>query len=544
MIHTMRVLLVTSIAFAALALAACGASGTSFLSSSEDSVSKESAFGGVPPAPAPAAAAPAAAVERAAAESKAVFEAPPLPAAATHDEALQFEESGLGEADSSSAVLLSQQRIIIYTVDLSLVVSDVSATLDSVVVMAEEMGGWFVGKNDTQKHRGSISIRVPAESREAAVLRLRQMAIEVESEVSRSQDVTDEYYDARARLASLEAERDALRTLFDNATDVEDALRVREALVRVQGDVEVLQGQINRLERTSAFSLITVNLGLEPAEMPVDAGPDQTTGVGEAVRFRATFKPPEDIDQFVFTWDFGDGTRTVTSDRTTQTEDPDTQVTATVTHQYHDERDSPYFAEVKITGTGKAGLAEAEDTFVVTVTRVPTIEVFAGESVTVDEGEELEFSGSFTRPEGVSGVEFTWDFGDGTPPAKGSLEDGVTVAVAMHVYENFRPFPYRATLTITAASDAGEARGTSSANVRVREGEGWVVAGWSLTDQGKTAVRALSAVGQGVVSVVVWGAILSPAWGAIVVVGFLAWRFRPWRPKRAGGRRKGDAGSG
>ena len=527
MIHTMRTLLVTSIAIAALALVACGAG------EAARGESADAAFAVAPAAPA-SAAAPAPAMERAAAPlAKAEFGVSSFETAATSDEALELKEGGFGEADSSNAVLVSQQRIIIYTVDMTLVVSDVSATLDSIVMMAEEMGGWFVGKNDTQKHRGSIAIRVPAENREAAVLRLREMAIEVESEVSTSQDVTDEYYDARARLASLEAERDALRTLFDQATDVEDALRVREALVRVQGDVEVLQGQINRLERTSAFSLITVNLVLEPAEMPVDAGPDQTAGVGEAVRFRATFKPPEDIDEFVFTWDFGDGTRTVSSDRTAPTDDPETRVTATVTHQYHDERDSPYFAEVKITGTGKAGLAEGEDALVVTVTRVPTIEVFAGDSVTVGEGEEVEFSGSFTRPEGVSDLDFTWDFGDGSPPAKSSLEDGVTVAVARHVYENFRPFPYRATLTITATSDAGEARGSSSVNVRVQEGEPWVVAGWSLTDQGKTAVRTLSSVVQLVVSGVVWGTILSPAWGAIVVVGFLGWRFRPWRRKTA-----------
>ena len=52
---------------------------------------------------------------------------------------------------------------------------------------------------------------------------------------------------------------------------------------------------------------------------------------------------------------------------------------------------------------------------------------------------------------------------------------------------------------------------SSSLDVRVREMPGWVITGLSFSDQGKTAVRTLSAVGQGVLIGVIWVAILSPA---------------------------------
>ena len=133
------------------------------------------------------------------------------------------------------------------------------------------------------------------------------MAVEVKEEMSNSQDVTDEYVDLRARLDSQEATEEALFRLLERAETVEAALKVRQTLAEVQQEVESLKGRIKLLEETSAFSLVSVNLELKPVDMEVDEIEDKTTGVDEAVRFRAFFKPPEGIEAFTYSWDFGDG---------------------------------------------------------------------------------------------------------------------------------------------------------------------------------------------------------------------------------------------
>ena len=529
MISTMRALYVASLAAAAVvALAACGGR---FMGSDEAEYFDAPAAPAAAPAPAFAAAGVAveeraarAAFAAPAALAPPIATAPPVPAAAIKaDEAFEVGDE-LTSSEEDVAALVTQQRIIVRTVDIQLVVAEVSASLDDVAELAKEFQGWVVSSSRSQKHRGFISIRVPAERLDDAVRRLRDMAVEVESEDSTSKDVTDEYFDTKARLENLQATEEALRRLFDRAENVEDALKVQQSLTQVQEDIERLQGRIKFLEQTSAFSLINVTLGLEPADMAVDAGTDQTAGVGEVVRFRAFFKPPEGMEEFFFTWDFGDGSRLVSSDRTAPTEDEDTRVTATVTHQYRDERDSPFFAEVKVTGTGEAGLAEGEDLITVTVTRIPAIEVFAGDSITVEEGEEVDFSGSFTRPEGVTDLKYRWVFGDGTVPVTGEPEEGATNAVATHVYPNYRPFPFTATLTVTGQSDAGEAEASSSVGVRVVKSSGWVIAGWSPGDAGKSGVRALSGVGQVMATGLIWAGIFSPVWVILGVVVVLAWR--------------------
>ena len=422
------------------------------------------------------------------------------------------------------ATLVSLQRIIVRTVNMQIEVADVSASLDDVADLAREMDGWVVSSNLNQRHRGFVSIRVPAGRLDDTVLRLRDMAVAVESVESTSKDVTDEFVDTTARLKNLEATEAALIRLLDKAETVEDALNVQRELTRVQGDIESRQGRINLLKETSAFSLVNVTLEEEPAEMLVDAGVDHTSGVGQIVRFRAFFKPPEGTDRFTFTWDFGDGSRVVTSDHTAPTADEDTRVTATVAHVYSDDRDSPFFAEVTIAGTGDAGLAEGDDIQVITVTRVPTIEVFAGENITQEEGQNVEFSGSFTRPEGVTDVEFRWEFGDGAPPATGEIQEGITNALATHVYPDHRPFPFTATLTITAESEAGQVESSSSVRVTVIKAEGWTIAGWSAGDEGRSAVRVLSRIGQWIATAVIWLAIFSPIWAVGVIVGVIAWR--------------------
>ena len=579
-----------------------------------------------PPPPRPAApAAPAAAPApaRAPASRFAAPAAPPPPEpgkVATPD--LSTEEAVASQS--------TQQRIIVRTANVTLVVQDVSGSVDRIGEVAQSLGGWVVSTIRNEKHRGSISIRVPAGVLDDAIKQLRDMAVEVKAEEITSRDVTDEFVDIQARLKNLLATEEALVKLLDRAEKVEDALKVQESLQGVREEIERHEGRINFLRQTSAFSLINVNLRLAPSEMVVDGGLDRTVTIGQAVRFRAAFKPPEGIDDFFFTWDFGDDSPRVTGRGTSRATDPDTRFTATITHFYSSEKDSPYFAEIKITGNGEAGLAEGEatlkvevvkssemtvdagsdqtagvgslvrfraffdvpegmesffftwdfgdgsrvissdrtaptpeenrrvtatvnhayhdekdspffaivklrgsgedgiaegeDTIKVTVTRVPTIEVFAGSGITVEEGEEVEVTGSFTRPQGVTDLRYRWDFGDGSAPVEGQIAEGITTAVAKHVYPDFRPFPFEAKLTITADSEAGKAEASSSLQVRVLESKGWVVAGWSAEDQGKTAVRSLSAVGQGILSGAIWLAIFSPIW---LIGGFgmvQAWR--------------------
>ena len=455
--------------------------------------------------------------------------APPAAPAAAKVQAATADDSD----ERPVASLVAQQRIIVRTVDLGIVVEDVTAAIEAASNIAQDMGGWLVGSEHSLKHRGSVSVRVPANSLDDAIDALRDLAFEVDYEIAHSQDVTDEYVDLKSRMRNLEATESALLALFDRAQKVEDALDVQRELARVQEQMEIMQGRIAYLEQTSAYSLLNVTLRLAPFDIRVDGGDDKTASVGEFARFRATFTPPDDIEDFSFTWDFGDGSGIVTGHRVAPTIDGAAKVTATVTHVYENERDSPYIATVDLTGTGDAGVAEGSDTVIVSVSRVPNIEVFAGEAFSVFAGEEFELAGSFTRPAGLSDVTYSWDFGDGSKPQSSALSEGQTTASATHVYDNHRPTPYTVTLTVTALSQAGEIEASTETSVFVRESLGWTVGGWSPGEDGKEATRALSELLQGLTTLLIWAVIFSPFWlAAIAAIWYLVRRSRRYQARR------------
>ncbi len=338
----------------------------------------------------------------------------PQPMAAETD-----EKPGLKVQPASPA----QSRIIVHTARMSLVVDEVAATVDRIGDMAHSLGGWVVSSDRTSRNSGNIAIRVPAQSLEEVFTELEALALKVESRTVTSQDVTDQYVDNQSRLSSLIATEERLLSFLDRANKVEDALAVQNELSNLQLRIEEIRGRLNLLEQTAAYSLVEVSLRLTPEVMDVDAGEDLSVKVGEPARFRASFPAPEDIEDFFFVWNFGDGTSISGSGSVPR---PDgNRVTATVNHVYEDDLDSPYIVTVDLSGTGEGGIAEGSDSLEVTVSEVPIIEVFAGEDQTVEEGDKVEYSASFLRPAELWNFEYQWDFGDGSPTVTGNPEEGV-----------------------------------------------------------------------------------------------------------------------
>ena len=462
----------------------------------------------------------------------------PTPAAATEEQesvrAVSAEDGrssgffqGAPLTDDAQISVQPQNRVIVRTVDMGIIVPSVARAADDFVAMARQSGGWVVSSDRSQKHQSFVSVRVPAESLDEFVLSIRAMADSVEHETSTSQDVTDEFVDNQARLNGLRSTEARLLQFLEQAVNVEEALNVQVELARIQLDMETIQGRLRFLSETAAYSLVNLSLTTKPGEMLVEIGADSATyRAGSTSTFRATFSPPDGVDEFRFTWDFGDGTRPVEGSRTAPTGTPGERVTSTVPHTFSDLEQSPYIVQLTISAIGDAGLFLGSDTLIATVTEIPAIEVFAGESRVVDEGDEVEYTGSFTRPSSLRDFRYRWDFGDGSATVFVQPGEGETKAVARHTYPNHRPDPYRVTLTIIARSDAGEVRGSGTFAVRVNEVEGFVVGGWDLGGTFRSAVRALTAVAQVLLVIVIWAGILSPVWLAAIAVIVLLPRLR------------------
>ena len=73
---------------------------------------------------------------------------------------------------------------------------------------------------------------------------------------------------------------------------------------------------------------------------------------------------------------------------------------------------------------------------------------------------------------------------------------------------------------------------SSSVNVYVIEGEGWVVGGYRLEGTTKDAVRSLSVLVKGLTTTVIWIVVFSPFWGGGLAVLVILGRFAAARHRR------------
>jgi hypothetical protein len=89
-------------------------------------------------------------------------------------------------------------------------------------------------------------------------------------------DVTEEYYDAEARLKALEAKETRLLALFDKANTITDIVNIEKELGAVRGDIEVIKGRLKYLTNATSFS--TVNVALEQGLSGTLKAPQGTLG--------------------------------------------------------------------------------------------------------------------------------------------------------------------------------------------------------------------------------------------------------------------------
>lgn len=178
-----------------------------------------------------------------------------------------------------------QDRLIIRTGNLGLIVVNTEQVVDEIGRLTEALDGWVVSSNLAlagEFKTGTVTVRVPAENYETLVSRVKELAVEVEVESSDSQDVTEEFVDLEARLGNLEATADRVRTFLDEARNVEEALAVNQELSRLESEIEVIKGRMKFLRESAAFSTLTIHLTPDELAQPIEIAGWRPGGVAKS----------------------------------------------------------------------------------------------------------------------------------------------------------------------------------------------------------------------------------------------------------------------
>ena len=186
---------------------------------------------------------------------------------------------------------IPQDRMVIRNANLTLVVEDPTASVDTVSKLAEEMGGYVVssylyetayGSGDLTTTQGTLTIRVPAERLDEVLEAIKSTAIEVRSENISGEDITQQYVDLQSRLRNLEAAEAQLQEIMGSATRTEDVMMVYNQLVQVRGEIESVKGQMQYFEQSARLSAVTLELIPDAAAQPLQIAGWRPEGTAKA----------------------------------------------------------------------------------------------------------------------------------------------------------------------------------------------------------------------------------------------------------------------
>lgn len=144
------------------------------------------------------------------------------------------------------------KRMMIYNATVNIDVKSVDSASAQVSAMAKQYNGFVVSSGNY-----STTIRVPAASLKDVLARIGTIGKITSKNIS-GKDVTDEFTDYSIRLDNAEKARKRYQELLAKANTVDEILKVEKELERLNGEIDLLKGKMNRIQHLVEYSTITV----------------------------------------------------------------------------------------------------------------------------------------------------------------------------------------------------------------------------------------------------------------------------------------------
>lgn len=174
-----------------------------------------------------------------------------------------------------------QQRLIIKNGRIAVSVNNTIEARNQIERVVDDMtdeGAFVVNVSESGGREGStpfidMTIRVPSDRFDEVMNEVAGMAVSgTNPDINVSaDDVTAEYVDVQARVESLEAARDRLLELMENAQTTEELLMAEQQLTQREAELESLKGRMQYLAEAARLSRIDISLQPYVLSQPVDA---------------------------------------------------------------------------------------------------------------------------------------------------------------------------------------------------------------------------------------------------------------------------------
>ena len=197
-----------------------------------------------------------------------------LGAGAVGDADQSSAESGSGSPDAQGGQQPSAtERKVVRTAQLSIEVDDIYAAAKRAGDVSARFGG-YVADEQTDDRSASIDLKVDSKDLDAALNALTELGSKVTSRGQQAEDVTEQYVDLQARIATQRASVERVRGLLANATAINEIVQIESELTTRQANLESLERRMAALSGQTELASVSVRM-FRPGNAPAAAEEDE-----------------------------------------------------------------------------------------------------------------------------------------------------------------------------------------------------------------------------------------------------------------------------
>lgn len=153
---------------------------------------------------------------------------------------------------------------IIYNADIRMESTDFDTARDTLLAAVEDCGAWMEYSSlsgDAKDHDryAYYTVRVPVENYRTFLAAVGEAGSVLDLSET-AENITSSYIDVQARLAALEAQRDRLNDLADQAETTADLLEIESQLSDVQYQLENYTRQLKNMDQQVSYSTVDIRL--------------------------------------------------------------------------------------------------------------------------------------------------------------------------------------------------------------------------------------------------------------------------------------------
>lgn len=171
-----------------------------------------------------------------------------------------FGSESSNDAGKKSSIVVTTDRLIVYTVEMSLTSKDVNASMKKMQEKAKEIGGWQASSSENETYI-YVTFRVPTVKLDEFIDRVSE-GNEVRNKRVSTVDITDQYQTAETKRAELIKEKDRLTAWMetDASLTTENKIEIQKRITEIANEIDGYSTEISGYKKQADYSTVNISL--------------------------------------------------------------------------------------------------------------------------------------------------------------------------------------------------------------------------------------------------------------------------------------------